>query len=112
MGPSTALKFRLRRSQIQRGQEASALNRNAASTLASHNPQRVRSGDRLSLGIDNVVSVLADWELRLAKQPTHPDLNPITGTVYGLRRRLRDASAPALQGEALCPSQITPKNTR
>jgi hypothetical protein len=29
MGPSTALKFRLRRSQIQRGQEASALNRNA-----------------------------------------------------------------------------------
>jgi hypothetical protein len=34
------------------------------------------------LGIDNVVSVPADWELRLAKQPTHPDLNPITGTVY------------------------------
>ena len=62
MGPSTALKFELRRSQIQRGQEASALNRNAASTLASHNPQRVRSGDRLSLGIDNIVSVLADWE--------------------------------------------------
>ncbi len=71
-----------------------------------------RECDRATDGlweIDVVVNVLADWEIRLAKQLTHPDLDPITGTVYWPRRRLRDASAPALQGGARCPSQYAQK---